>query len=225
MIGWMNRDLIRLILMPALVLASAAGCSSLRVTDPPRTATEQFLISQAAREAVAQISTEALRDRLVYIDTRNFMPGGSELNISEGRNQLYLLDRQFTLGALRAHFLQSGVRLTNQPGTAQVIVEVRSAGLGIDRSDYLLGVPPVLVPAGDVGVDVNSGTLVTPEIALLKNIEQEGYASIAYVAYWRETGEVLSSSGPFVGRTYRVDWWYFGVGPRTAGDIPTAVDE
>ena len=49
-------------------LLASVGCSSLRVTDPERTATEQFLMSTAVTEAVSQISTEALRDRVVYLD-------------------------------------------------------------------------------------------------------------------------------------------------------------
>ena len=221
--GMTHRTTIMLGLL-ALLGVGNVGCATIRVTDPPRTATEQFLISQAASLAVAQISTEALHDRLIYLDTEYFLPPEA-INITEGRNQLYMLDRQYTLGVMRAHLLENGVRLTDQRDQAQVVLELRSAGIGIDRSDYLLGIPPVLVPAGDVGMDLEGGTLITPELAILKNIEQQGYASVAYVAYWRETGEVLTSSGPFVGQTYRVDWWYFGVGPRTAGDVSTTVSE
>ena len=36
------------------------------------------------------------------------------------------------------------------------------------------------------------------------------------------SGELVDSSGPFVGRTLREDWWILGFGPRTIGDIPPA---
>jgi hypothetical protein len=32
---------------------------------------------------------------------------------------------------------------------------------------------------------------------------------------------VVHESGPFIGRTTRDDWWVFGFGPRTVGNIPT----
>ena len=59
-------------------------------------------------------------------------------------------------------------------------------------------------------------------MAIVKNTKQQGFAGIAYVAYWADTGEVVSSSGPFIGRTIRDDWWILGAGPKTSGNIPPA---
>lgn len=200
-----------LLLICAVFAPLLGGCATIRVTDPPRTATEQFLLSQAAAQAVQQLSTTALRDRLVYVDPTFYET----------------VDEPYVIGELRAHLLLNGVRLTGQRDAAQIVLEVRSRGMGVDRYDYLLGVPPVLIPAGSAGPleSDGGGTLVTPELAFLKSITQRGYSSVAYVAYWADTGEVVASSGPFVGSTYREDWWYFGVGPRTTGDIPSVEEE
>ena len=73
-------------------------------------------------------------------------------------------------------------------------------------------------PAAGAGVPVAS--IVTPEIAITKSVKQIGFASVAYVAYWADTGEVVDSSGPSVGKAFRDDWWLFGFGPRTIGTIP-----
>lgn len=200
----------------ALVLQ---GCAQIRVTDPPRTATEQFLISRAASQAVSQVSVAQLRDRAVFVDDAYFLPQGAQVAVG-GNFELHYLDREFVVAELRSHLLLNGVRLVDVREGADIVLEMRTAGLGIDRQDFLLGLPPVLVPADSLEVtDSDEGSLVLPEIAFLKNIRQQGFASIAYVAYWRDTGEVVGSSGPFVGRTYRSDWWYFGFGPRTTGDI------
>ena len=56
----------------------------------------------------------------------------------------------------------------------------------------------------------------------MKNTKQLGFASVAFVAYWADSGELLTTSGPHLGRTQRVDWWIFGWGPNTTGDIPPA---
>ncbi|MDZ4755087.1 MAG: DUF6655 family protein [Phycisphaerae bacterium] len=189
-----------------MLVAGSVGCqSSVRVSDPARTATEQFLLSTAAARAVEQLSLDSLRGRSVFVDTAYF--AASEPN--------------FVVSELRAKLLLGGVELAPVRDKAQVVLEVRSGGVGIDRSDQLIGIPSVLLRA-DAGGD-SSGTeipLATPELALLKSVNQRGIASVAFIAYWRETGEVVASSGPFIGRTLRDDWWFLGLGRRTVGDIP-----
>lgn len=182
-------------------IAAGAGCGKVRVTDPARTATEQFLLSGAARKALSQLSFDALHNRSVYLESRYY--GAPE--------------QEFVMGELRANMLLAGVRLVSTRDEAEIVVEARSGGVGIDREDFLLGVPALVLSAdqGSLGVPFQ-----TPEISLIKNTEQVGVASVAFVAFWRETGEVVAASGPFVGVTFRDDWWFLGVGPRTVGDIP-----
>lgn len=193
----------------ALLAASAllpACTSTIRTTDPARTATEQFLLSQAASLAVSQLSVEGLRGRRVFVDDQYFAAADSKFVLGELRNRLFL----------------GGVQLVPERYMAQVILEVRSGGVGIDRADYLLGLPSVILSAGeDSGDSTTSTPFATPELALLKNINQVGVASVAFIAYWADSGEVVATSGPFIGRTTRDDWWVFGFGPRTVGNIPT----
>ena len=40
---------------------------------------------------------------------------------------------------------------------------------------------------------------------------------MAFVAYWADSGEIVGASGPYIGRTQRKDFWFFGFGPRTVG--------
>ncbi|MGH7214332.1 MAG: DUF6655 family protein [Tepidisphaeraceae bacterium] len=190
-----------LLLCPFLV-----GCTTIRVTDPPRTATEQFLMSQAVGKALDALTVEALRDRAVWVDT-GFLTGSAVVPP----------EVLFTLAQMREELLMGGVRLVHKRELAQVVLEVRSAGIGIDRHDFLLGLPAIYIP----GVQSATGNIpvATPELAIIKRLTQRGFASVAYVAYWADTGEVVAQSGPGVGRTMREDWWFFGIGPRTVGDI------
>ncbi len=196
-----------LIVVFALLTCILCGCTAtIRTTDPARTATEQFLLSQAAAEAVDQLSIDALRGRRVYLDADYFAAS----------------EQAFVLGELRAKLLLGGVQLTSRD-EAQVVVEVRSGGVGIDRSDFLLGVPSLIVTGGE-GDGVTRTPFATPELAIVKNVNQAGVASVGYVAYWADTGEVVSTSGPHIGRTLREDWWFFGFGPRTIGNIAPIED-
>lgn len=188
------------------VAAMVGACASNRVTDPPRTATEQFLLSKAASEAVEELSFDVLRGRRVFVDTSYFAAS----------------EQAFVLGEVRAKLLLAGVQLARDVEEAQVVLEVRSGGVGIDRNDFLLGIPSLQLAPGQNAA--TSAPLVTPELALLKNRYQTGVASVSYVAYWADTGEVVASSGPFIGRSVRDDWWFFGAGPRSTGNIPTVAD-
>jgi len=190
----------------AVVLLTLAGCATQRVTNPERTATEQFLLSEAVSEAVEPLRFDALHGRKVYVDDRFF--GAPE--------------KVFVLGELRAKMLLSGVQIVSDAKEAEIILEVRSAGVGIDRYDSIVGIPALGTTAATTSAAAGVPTtgIITPELAIVKEIKQVSFASIAYVAYWADTGEVVASSGPSLGRAWRDDWWLFGFGPRTIGTIP-----
>jgi hypothetical protein len=205
----------------AILCIAFGGCATVRVTDPERTATEQFLESEAIARCVNQLSADSLRDRSVYVDAQYLLGAATTTQPLLAREPSQ--EANFLVGELRAKLLLSGVRLVDRREKAQVVLEVRSGGVGIDRYDYLLGLPATDL-GGVPGVDSasNSGLLVTPEIAILKTIKQKGYAGVAMVAYWQDTGELIASSGPFTSVTHREDFWFFGFGPRITGDVVPA---
>lgn len=206
-------------LLAGVLAAVTVGCSTLRTTDPSRTATEQFLLNEATRRSIELLSTAPLRDRLVFVDSTYLVgerfPTQAQFQVGDRATR----DEQlFAVGELRAKLLEAGVRLTDDRAAAEAVVEVRAVGIGIDRLESLFGIPALALPQA-TQADV---PILTPELAVFKRLRQSGYASIAFVAYWRDTGEVLSSSGPSLGRSEREDFWIFGFGPRTLGDIPPA---
>jgi hypothetical protein len=190
-----------------MLLGLLGGCATIRVTDPARTADEEYLQSVATRLAVDQLSTSVLRDRKVYI-VSTYLTASTQPSD----------EQQFMLGELRSKLLLNGVRLVNRSEDAQIIMEVRSQGISNNHLEFLIG-----SPSSSVGGLLTGGVeAVTPEIALVKTTRQYGFSSVAYIAYWADSGEVVASSGPFVGRTVRDDFWLFGFGPRTTGNIPPA---
>lgn len=190
-----------------------AGCATVRVTDPPRTADEQFLESVAITRAIADLSFVSLRDKRVFVDTQyvysEFFPNAEQV---------------FLVGELRNRLLIEGAALTQERGKAEVIVEVRSGAVGVNRSDFLLGFPGVNVPVGTVNTGDIEVPVIIPELGIVKRRTQRGYASVSITAFFADTGELVASSGPSIARTERVDYWFFGLGPRTTGDIPPAED-
>ena len=198
--------------------AMLSGCATIRVTDPPRSADEQFLQSEAVREAIGQFSFSSLRDRRVFVSDEYLL---DKANVAvEGIGAIPEYERLFLLGELRNRMLIEGVELAESAELSDIILEIRSGAVGVNRSDFLLGIPGSNVAVGEVDVDGSNVPLILPELAIVKNVKQRGFASVSITAYWRDTGNLVASSGPFVGRTIRTDYWFFGLGPRTTGDIP-----
>ncbi|HMO26247.1 MAG TPA: hypothetical protein PKB10_08255, partial [Tepidisphaeraceae bacterium] len=166
------RTLATLPVLPAIILLSA-GCATVRITDTNRTATEQFLVNTATVRSIDQLAFPALRDRSIFIDT-TFLSGSSAPS----------QDQSFLVGELRSRILQLGGRLSRTLDAADMVIEVRASALGIDRFDYLLGVPAGAATAVDPDVQIS------PELAIVKWMRQEGYSSISLVAYWRNNGEL-----------------------------------
>ncbi len=213
---------LRLFILLALLLLTS-GCATIRVTDPPRTADEQFLQSQAINEAVEQLSFAALRDRRVYLSDE-YLLTDDELQVA-GIGAVPEYERLYLLAELRNRMLIEGVELSGSAEAADIIVEARTGAIGINRSNFLLGIPGTNLPVGEVELGDVQAPLILPELAIVKNIKQRGFASVSITAYWRDTGNLVAASGPFIGRTERIDYYFFGLGPRTTGDIPPVREE
>lgn len=224
---WRLPSLRRLILFSTLLGASAVqvGCATVRTTDPPRTATELFLLNVATERAVESLSFAELRDREVYV-TPEYVYGRDSIGPEQEflNNQTPVpLEQAYLMGEVRAKMLTSGVRLKNARDEAEIIAEVRVQSLGIDRLEYLFGLPRLA--ASSDALTGGDQAVVLPELSILKNLRQKGYSALAVVAYWRDSGELISSTPIVVGRTSREDFWIFGIGPRTVGNIPSTATE
>lgn len=201
----------RVVAVVAFAFVAAAGCAEVRVTNTPRTADEQFLQSAAINRAVADLSFVALRDKRVFVDSTYLYDGNFPSS-----------EQSYLLGELRNRLLIEGAAIADSRQEAEVILEVRSGAIGVNRSDFLLGFPGVNLPVGSVEAGAVDVPVLLPEISIVKRRTQLGFASVSITAFFADTGELVASSGPFVGRTERVDYWFFGLGPRTTGNIPPA---
>jgi len=199
-------------LLLGLICSTLSSCATIRVTDPPRSATEQFLMSEATRKAVEQLSAEALRDREVFVDTSYVISSAYPTP-----------ENLFYIGEIRNKLLLGGVRLVDKREKAKIILEVRTGGIGNDRLEFLIGIPASYFSGvlGSAATGAGGVPLSTPELAILKSTRQSGFAGVAFVAYVAKTGEMIAASGPFIGRTQREDFWVFGIHTRSLGDIPT----
>ena len=158
-----------------------SGCTTIRSSDPQRTATEQLLISTAADHAAETLALDIPKDKLVFVDAANF----------EG------YDSKYAIGTIRDRLLRTGQRLVDDRGKADVIVEIRAGALSVDDRAFLIGVPQLNVPIP------LAGQLSVPEVALYKRDTQQGVAKFAATAYDAKHGGLLASSRPDPSASYQ----------------------
>jgi hypothetical protein len=198
------RRMPRKILLSVFVLL-LAGCSAARNSEPPRTATEELLISSAADRAASQISLGIPPGTRVFVDPKYF--------------QGY--DQGYALAAIRTQFLKSGLALVDDPKQAQAVVMVSAGALSTDQKSLLIGVPQLQFPFLPIG-----NSITVPEIALFKSAEDKGVAKFVATGYDAKTGKLMASTDPTYGFSHQTNHTVVLFFSWTTGDlIPPATDQ
>lgn len=182
-----------IILISFFLAVIGAGCVSQEETSPPRSATEQLLLSTAADRALSKVDLDAFSGHNVYVDFTYF----------DG------YDAKYVESEIRDAFNRAGALLASDAKSADIIVEARSGGYSIDTNNTFVGIPSIPIP-----IPGTSETPVTPSIALYQKDSQLSYAKFQLLAYSDKTHAHIYSSGPIDGKAYNIyheiffiSWW------------------
>jgi hypothetical protein len=161
-----------------------SGCETSKLTEPPRSATEQLLLSTAADRALVSAGLTMFANRKVFLDTNYFDS----------------YDSKYAVGTIRDALSRAGAILAPDAKSSDIIIEARSGALSIDGSETLVGIPTMGVPIPLVGA------LQIPELALYKSQRQSSYAKFALLAYAHQSGKHIYSSGPLDGKAFNKNY-------------------
>ena|SRR5262245_33035321 len=175
---------IRCVLLSASIVLSA--CSTVRETQPARTADEQLLISSAVDHALAGLKLDIPHGTKIWVDAENF----------EG------FDQKYAVSAIHDFLLHRGAYLVADRGAADTVVEIRAGALSTNSDDLLIGIPSMALPVP------MAGAMGTPELSLLKRSEDQGVAKLGITAYDAQTGALVpySPSEPAYGFSTARQW-------------------
>jgi hypothetical protein len=168
-----------------VLLPFLPGCSITRESNPPRTATEQLLISTAAERAAGQMIAPFPAGTKVFVDAQYF----------EG------LDSKYTIGAIRDQLLKDGAMLVADRGSADLVVEIRSGAQSIDDGSTLIGIPATELP-----IPLSASSFKIPEVALFKKAQRIGTAKVAMTGYDQKSGVYRFTVGPDLGFSHQIKW-------------------
>lgn len=178
------------------------GCTTWEISTTPRTAIEQLLLSTAADRCLNQ-SRLVAGNRKVFLDTQ----------------YLDAYDKQYLISMVRENLGSKGL-LVDKADEADIVVEIRSGGLAIDKSDFLFGLPALPLPI----TLANGGPIIkTPELSLIKMITRRSRAKVAMFATDVKTRKQLGATGTLYGEAHYTDWILFFI-PFTHSDIWTEAE-
>jgi hypothetical protein len=157
------------------------GCTTNKITEPPRTVTEQLLLSTAADHALQTAKLPGIfANRKVFLDATYFDS----------------YDSKYAIGTIRDALSRAGALLQDNATNSDIIIEARSGALSVDSSDRFFGIPKVPIPIP------LAGTLETPEVAFYKSHTEKSVAKLALLAFAKASREHVYSSGPLDGKSY-----------------------
>jgi hypothetical protein len=182
-------------LLAVLPVVLLGGCATTRYTDTSRTAMEQLLISNAVDQALDRVEFPQLGGQSVFVDDK----------------YIECVDKAYVVGCVRHRVLASGARLADKADNADVVLEVRSGGVGTDKVETFFGVPPIALP-GPVPINL-------PEIKVMGRQSQTGTAKLGIVAYHAKERRAIGEGGMTLAKSHDNGWTVLGMGPYFTGEV------
>ena len=169
------------------------GCTTPSTSNTARTAVEQLLISSAVDQSLNKV------------DFRPF--GGHAVHLSDA--YIDAVDKAYIVGSVRHRLLNAGAQLVDKPEEADIVVEIRSGGVGTNTADTFVGTPEIALP----------GMVTIPEMKIAERTRQSGLAKLGLVAYDAKTKQVLGTGGTSLSEATDNNWYIGGVGPFRGGSL------
>lgn len=177
-----------------LILA-ASGCATTKTSNTARTGAEQILISSAIDRAMSNVRFGDFAGYNVFIDDK-YLDG--------------TVDKGYLVGSLRHRVLSAGGKVAAAADKADVVLEVRSGGVGTDNEETFIGIPAIGIPGLPIEL---------PEVKIANRTSQIGTAKIGLIAYNPKTGEAMGKGGRATALTHSNDTYVLGVGPFRNGAV------
>lgn len=180
------------VLGAALLLLSA--CSSTReVTNSPRHAIEQLLISQSMERTFNDFSVPAVKGASIVIEAEGTSP-----------------DLAIAKALLREELGRQGAQVLDQRERAQYVVKLTVHSIGTEEASTLVGMP---------GTGGGLLPIAFPELALYKVVRQKGYARYSLGIFELGTGKMIHAMPWRAGSAYYNYFTVFFLFSFTATDL------
>lgn len=181
-----------------VVMIANPGCTATSTSNTARTAKEQMLLSNAVDQSLDKVDFTPVYSQKVFIEEK----------------YLECVDKSYVIGSIRHRVLRAGGMIAPAADSADVILEVRSGGVGTDTADSYIGVPEITLP----------GMLTLPEVRLTQKKSQYGYSKLGLVLLDAKSRTVLGDGGIAMAQSDDNNWYALGVNIYTGGSLQKDVE-
>ncbi len=187
-------------IVSAMMLAAlSAGCTSTSTSNTARTAKEQMLLSNAVDQSLDKVDFAPLYNQKVFLEEK----------------YLECIDKNYVIGSLRHRILRAGGIISPTADDADVVMEVRSGGVGTDTSEAYIGTPELVLP----------GMLTLPEVRFVERKTQRGFSKLGIVTFDAKSRQVLGDGGMSLAQSDDNNWYAAGLGPFQNGSLKGEVNK
>lgn len=148
------------------VLFGGAGCADPWMTNTPRNAVEQYLLTTAVERILNNVDFSACKGKKVLMDYTYFMPQA---------------DKLYTQGYIERCISQYQGIIVQKVEEADMIVQPLCAVLATDHKRILIGTPMLPIPLPNT--DLN---FAIPELPVFRKVTRNGFAKFAFVIYSKD---------------------------------------
>jgi hypothetical protein len=170
---------------PILAMLALGACTTVRESNPQRTATEQLLISTAVDRAIAKVNLKIPPGTKVFV-------AAEQLQSSD--------DGKYAVGEMKDRLLRNGALLVDERFKAEAVVEIRAGALSIDEKQVLVGIGAFEAP-----VPLAGQAAKIPQIALYQSRVRQGFAKIAAFGYSTSDGKLIDIVDPQFGYSHEYE--------------------
>ena len=189
---------LRTVLAAAVILPLMGGCAISRRVEPPRSAWEQILSTEAIDRALAQLKWPDVRGKSILVALGAPKEGS-----------LAASDREYLLRGVQVALADHGGLVVEAIDKADLVLTVLVGAIGIDARGRYFGIK---------GTSGGFFAFTIPELSLYRRTTRQGFAKTEIALVDHKAGSVVHRSGPFEGSTYRTTTTYFFVFRRATTD-------
>lgn len=180
------------------LLLVSVGCSSMKKSDTARTGREQILISNAVDQSLSKCDFSGFRDHKVFVEEK----------------YLESVDKGYVISSIRHRLMLNGATIAPKPDDADIVLELRSGGIGTDNADSYVGIPEIVLP----------GMLTLPEVRLWQKTRQSALVKIGILAYDVKNHEMMGTGGVSTAMSDDTNMFFMGMGPYQYGTARSELD-
>ncbi len=197
----------------AVILMTAGGCTSVKMTGTARTGTEQLLLTGTWDDALGRVDFRPMADKRVFVDSQFLSQ---------------VVDKDYVVSSIYRAMGEQGVLMETNKDKAQIILEPMFGAYGTDMRDAQVGLPSMALSPSLLTGAALAGTSSGNSMNVSQTNREDAVVKAILYAYDGKSGRLVWESGWLLNAQGVRDHFFMGAGPyrmSSRGEVERYPDE